>query len=388
MHMGSGGRLGDYSMMRDASGTAWQPDGAVMSGTHGQLGSWATMLHGYVFGVLDHQGGPRGDQLIFSESMLMATAQRTEGKSRLAFKAMLSLDPLMGKSGYPLLLQTGESADGVAPLIDRQHPHDFLMELALTDSMAVSANASVFIYAGYPGEPALGPPTFMQRFSALANPEAPIAHHWLDSTHTSFGVLTSGVVIGAWKAEASAFNGREPDQFRWNFDPLRLNSYAARLSWNANQAVALQLSYGSIRSPEALEPEVNQQRYTVSAVVDHQLSIGHWQGTFAWGQNQQSTGATSNALLFETALQHQRHTFFARAENADKDELLLTGPLLGQSFNVSKISIGYLFDINIARHLSLGVGALASGYLLPTAIHAEYGAHPNSYMLFTRLSLN
>ena len=83
MDMGSGGRLGDYSMMRDASGTAWQPDGAAMSGTHRQLGSWATMLHGYVFGVLDHQGGPRGDQLSFSESMLMATAQRTAGKSRL-----------------------------------------------------------------------------------------------------------------------------------------------------------------------------------------------------------------------------------------------------------------------------------------------------------------
>jgi len=386
--MASGGRLGNYSMMRDASGTAWQPDDAVMSGAHGQLGSWDTMLHGYIYGIYDHQGGSRGAQQTFSESMLMGVAQRSTGRNRLALKAMLSLDPLMGKSGYPLLLQTGETADGVTPLIDRQHPHDFFMELAVSDSVTVAANASLFIYAGYPGEPALGPPTFMHRFSAMANPEAPIAHHWLDSTHTSFGVLTSGVVIGAWKAEASAFNGREPDQFRWNFDPLQLNSYAARLSWNPYRALALQLSYGSIHSPEALEPEVNQQRYTVSAVVDHQLPVGHWQGTFAWGQNQQSTGTTSNALLLETAIQHQRHTFFARAENADKDELLLAGPLRGQLFNVSKISVGYLFDINVARHLSLGIGGLVSAYSLPAAIQAEYGSHPNSYMLFMRLNLN
>ena len=158
MHMDSGGRLGDYSMLRDASGTAWQPDGAVMNGTHGQLGSWTTMLHGYVFGVLDHQGGPRGDQLLFSESMLMATAQRSAGKSRLAFKTMLSLDPLMGKAGYPLLLQTGETADGVTPLIDRQHPHDLFMELAGVLSAPVGGESSVFVYVGYPGEPALGPP--------------------------------------------------------------------------------------------------------------------------------------------------------------------------------------------------------------------------------------
>ena len=43
---------------------------------------------------------------------------------------MLSLDPLMGPAGYPLLLQTGETANGVTPLIDRQHPHDLFMELA------------------------------------------------------------------------------------------------------------------------------------------------------------------------------------------------------------------------------------------------------------------
>ena len=385
--MGSSGRLGDYPMMRDASGTSWQPDSALMAGVHGQLRSWSTMLHGYLYAVADHQGGPRGARGNFSESMLMAAAQRNVGDSRLSLKAMLSLDPLMGKSGYPLLLQTGESADGVTPLVDRQHPHDLLMELSLTVSRPWSERASAFVYAGYPGEPALGPPAFMHRYSSAANPEAPISHHWLDSTHTSFGVFTGGLVLGNWKAEASAFNGREPDPFRWNFDPLRIDSWSGRLSWNPLTSLSLQLSYGSIHAPEALEPDVNIRRYTVSAVVDRSLPPGHLQVTMAWGQNRAAPGQTSEAWLLETMLGHAHHHYFARVESAGKNELIASGPLHGQLFNVAKLSAGYLYEFRVARHLNLGCGALISGYELPAELHAEYGSHPISYLLFMRLGL-
>jgi hypothetical protein len=118
--------------------------------------------------------------------MLMFMGQKDIGSGTLGFRTMFSLDPLMGKSGYPLLLQTGETANGVTPLIDRQHPHDFFMELAPTYSYDFSNHNSIFIYAGLPGEPALGPPAFMHRFSAMDNPEAPLTHHWLDSTHITF----------------------------------------------------------------------------------------------------------------------------------------------------------------------------------------------------------
>ena len=67
-----------------------------------------------------------------------------------------------------------------------------------------------FVYAGLPGEPALGPPAFMHRASGVRIPEAPISHHWLDSTHITMGVVTLGVQQGAWKFEVSRFNGREP----------------------------------------------------------------------------------------------------------------------------------------------------------------------------------
>jgi len=383
------GATGNYGMTRDASGTAWQPESSPMDGWHGMLGDWSTMLHGSLTGVYDHQGGPRGGDKVFSESMLMGMAQKQVGSGTLTFRAMLSLDPLMGKRGYPLLLQTGETADGVSPLVDRQHPHDLFMELAALYSVPVGNDVSLFGYVGYPGEPALGPPTFMHRFSGMDDPAAPITHHWLDSTHITYGVLTAGVVAGDWKIEGSLFRGREPDQFRWNFDPISLDSASGRLSWNPSPNWALQISYGFIRSPEQLEPGVDQHRTTASASYNLPLESGNWQTTLAWGRNANQPGHTLDAFLLESALSWHRHTVFARAENAQKDELFEPpSPLAGDVFRVSTLSLGYVYDIPVARHLKLGLGAMGSVYDLPTAIQPAYGSGPVSYMLFTRLKID
>jgi len=382
------GALGDYSMMRDASGTAWLPDSSVMEGIHGIAGDWATMLHGYASLIYDHQGGPRGADKTFSESMLMGMAQRMLGSGTLTLRGMISLDPLMGKNGYPLLLQTGETADGVTPLIDRQHPHDLFMELAGIYSVPVASDASAFLYLGYPGEPALGPPAFMHRFSGMESPEAPISHHWLDSTHITYGVVTAGLAYRGWKLEGSIFNGREPDQQRWDFDPLRLDSASARASWNPNENLAFQVSYGFIKSPEQLEPDVDQHRVTASAIYNKKLEHGNWQTTLAWGQNNNQPGKTLNAYLLESAIGRYRHTVFARAENTEKDELFAAGdPLQGRKFDVSKFSVGYVYDIPVGEHLSLGLGALGSLYSLPSALEPAYGSSPSSYMVFTRVKL-
>jgi hypothetical protein len=301
---------------------------------------------------------------------------------------MLSLDPLMGKNGYPLLLQTGETANGVDPLIDRQHPHDLFMELAGIYSAPIVSGASGFLYLGYPGEPALGPPAFMHRFSGMDNPEAPISHHWLDSTHITYGVATAGLVYGGWKLETSIFNGREPDQHRWDFDPLRLDSASARISWNPSENWAFQASYGFIKSPEQLEADVNQHRTTASAIYNRKLEHGNWQTTLAWGQNNFQPGGTSNAYLLESAISWYQHTLFARAENDEKNELFPAGdPLQGRVFAVSEFSLGYVYDIPVGEHLSLGLGGLGSLYALPSALRPAYGSSPSSYMLFTRVKL-
>lgn len=224
----------------DGSGTARVPadGGMMMMATRGD-GGWSTMAHGYAWGVLSHQGGPRGDDMAFVQSMAMLTATRPVASGlRIQLRTMLSLDPLMGDRGYPNLFATGESAGGEA-LVDRQHPHDLFMELSARIDADLGNGRGLFLYAAPAGEPALGPSTFMHRNSARLNPEAPITHHWFDSTHISFGVLTAGAYGRHWQVEASAFNGREPGEDRWDIERPRFSSWAARATWLPDRHWAL-----------------------------------------------------------------------------------------------------------------------------------------------------
>jgi hypothetical protein len=392
MNMGGmKGGLGDYPMMRDASGTAWQPDSAPMEGLHSEIHGWSTMVHGYGAVVYDDQGGPRGGTDTFFESMLMGMAQRPLDGGTLTLRAMGSLDPLMGKTGYPLLLATGETADGRTALVDRQHPHNLVMELATDYSHAVTKDMSAFIYIGWPGEPALGPVTFMHRFSGVVNPEAPIDHHWLDSTHITDGVATVGVVRGPLKLEASSFTGREPNQNRWNIDHPTFDSWSTRATLNPTRDLSFQISTGRLHSPEQLTPNVDQRRTTASGTYNLPISHGNWQTLLAWGRDENLPGHTLDAVLAESALSHGRDTVFFRAEYAQKDELFddtPSSPLLGKVFDVAKYSTGYFHSLPVSRHLMVDVGGLFSRYTLPAALNAAYGADPVSFMVFTRMRID
>lgn len=383
------GMLGSYPMTREASGTSWQPDSSTHEGIHWMAGDWSLMMHGYANAIYDRQSGPRGDTKTFSQSMLMLMGQRSLGPGTLGLRGMFSLDPLMGKSGYPELFQTGESSNGVTPLIDRQHPHDLAMEMAATYSIPLSADSSAFAYVGLPGEPALGPVAFMHRFSGIDNPEAPITHHWLDSTHIAFGVATVGYTWRNFKLEASAFHGREPDQFRYNIETGKLDSQSVRLTYNPTPNWSGQVSHGRIRSPEQLEPDVNVRRTTASITNNMPVGNNAWQTTFAWGRNAPDHGRLTDGYLLESAATVGRsHTFFGRAERVDKNELFLAGtPLAGQSFKINKASLGYVYDLPTDGHYRIGVGGVVSAYSIPSALNATYGKNPNSAMLFIRVKL-
>ena len=386
-----GGQLGDYPMSRDASGTSWQPDATPMDGIHFSRGDWSGMLHGYVVTATGDSEGPRGGSDTWTESMFMAMAQRPMGGGTLGLRAMASLDPwTMGKDGYRLLLQTGETADGHEHLVDRQHPHDALMELAATWSHPVGTGSSVFLYAGLPGEPALGPPAFMHRYSGVDNPEAPLGHHWLDATHITFGVFTAGWIHGPFKLEASAFNGREPDQHRKDIELRRLDSWSARASWNPSAAWSLQLSHGRLDSPEQLAPEVSVTRTTASAMHHRALADGaQWQTTLAWGRNRKDSGA-ADAWLLESALGWDNGwTAYARAERDEKDELFdHHDPLHGVPFSVSKLTIGAVHDFPRMGAGRLGIGGQVSQHWLPGAMAPAYGGDPASWLLFLRWKLS
>lgn len=388
------GALGPYSMMRDASGTAWQPDTAPMWAIMGRRGGWSTMVHGFATLIYDNQGGPRGDSKTFSTSMLMGSAQHALGGGTLTLRGMVSLDPLMGKRGYPLLLASGESADGVTKLIDRQHPHDAFMELSATYSHPITNGLSGFVYFGLPGEPALGPATFMHRFPGMANPEAPISHHWLDSTHVTFGVLTAGLATRGVKLEGSVFTGREPDANRWDFERPRFDSWSVRATWNPTANLSMQVSHGFLKSPEGLHPDEDVRRTTASITWNRALGPKrNWQSTLAWGRNTHLGGDhahPADAFLLDSALQLGRWTVFGRAENVDKDELFGDeadgNPLGGQVFNVSKFSLGGYHSLPVGK-VAFDLGGLVSKYALPDAIKPSYGSSPTSFMLFARIRI-
>ena len=394
MDHGMKGALGDYAMMRDASGTAWQPDTAPMWAIMGRSGAWSTMVHGFVTLIHDDQGGPRGDTKTFSTSMLMGMGQRELGGGTLTLRAMGSLDPLMGKRGYPLLLATGETADGRTELVDRQHPHDAFMELAAAYAYPLGEGVSGFLYLGLPGEPALGPATYMHRFSGMTNVEAPISHHWLDSTHVTFGVATAGLVVRGLKLEGSVFTGREPDQNRWNIERPRMDSWSFRATVNPTANLSAQVSHGFLHSPEGLHPEEDVTRSSASITWNRPLGPDrNWQSTFAWGRNDPSGGEhghITDAFLLDSAIQLGRWTAFGRAERVEKDELFGDehdgDPLAGRVFTVGKLSLGGYHSVPLGK-VALDFGGLASKYALPRDIRPRYGSDPTSFMLFTRLRI-
>jgi len=381
------GALGSYAANRESSGTAWQPDNSADPGIMTQAGQWMLMLHGNLNLVYDSQGGPRGDEKAFASGMLMGMAQHPLGKGALQFKAMVSPDPLTGKAGYPLLLASGETADGVTRLIDRQHPHDLFMELSASISQNIGTDSSLFLYGGLPGEPAFGPPAFMHREAIADSPEAPISHHWLDSTHISFGVVTAGVVVGNAKLEVSRFNGREPDQHRYNIETGPLDSTSVRLSWNPTRSLALQGSWGYFRGPEQLEPGVNQKRLSASALYSREIAPGtKFSATLAWGRKT-IEDHSDDAFALEAGLKHGPWTVFSRAEMTENGELV-PSVANGLSYRVGKASLGAIRDFRIAPHVALGLGGLVSINVVPDSLVAAYGGHhPTGAMGFVRLKL-
>ena len=381
------GALGAYPMGREASGTSWQPDVSQHGGVHAHRGDWMFMSHALLNGVYDWQDGPRGDEKAFLAGMVMGTARRDFANGALNLRAMLSPDPAMGDAGYPLLLAAGETADGATTLIDRQHPHDLFMELSASYAHRLGADDSVFVYAGLPGEPAFGPPAFMHRMAAADSPEAPITHHWFDSTHITFGVVTGGWVHDNVKLEASRFRGREPDQDRTDIESGELDSTAVRLSWNPTETLSLQASWADIVSPEALDPDEDEERWSASGIYTRPLGAeGWWSATLAYANKERSDGVALDAWLGEAALHpNPSWTFFARGEAIETDELEPPGH--GPIRDVQRLSLGAIRDFRVSEHAVLGVGALVQRHFTPDALEASYDGDPLGAMGFVRLKI-
>lgn len=372
------GMYGNYVMNREASGTSWVPDSSKLTGFHRMHNNWMFMVSGFSCLVFDNQRGPRGEKKIYDTNMLMfMTQQDINEQATIGLRTMFSLEPVtIGKCGYPLLLQTGETCDGITPLIDRQHPHDLFMELALVGTYRINPDASLFLYAGLPGEPALGPPTFMMRFASQYIPESPIGHHWIDSTHITFGVITGGFVYKGLKIEVSGFRGREPDQLRYDIEKPRIDSYSFRFSTNPTENLALQISHGFIKSPEQLDPQENIARTVCSAIYNRsfgQDSVAQLAAII--GINDEQPGILSSAFLIDiTAQLYKKHILFSRFEAVEKNDLFLSpDPLADQKFTVKKLTLGYIYEPFETEHSQWGIGGLIDFPLLSQPVRRRYG---------------
>jgi hypothetical protein len=372
-----------------SSGTDWQP--ASVPGHEWMLmhGGWELMAHGVIFADYNQQGGPRGEGKAESMNWGMFMEQHTLGKGTILFREMFSAESLTSPHpGFPELFQTGETYHG-KPLVDHQHPHNVFAELAMLYTLPLSGKISWEFYGGPSADPALGPVAFMHRASASELPLAPLGHHLQDSTHTSFGVVTTGLVIDRVKLEASAFNGREPNEQRYGIQLAALDSWSGRASVAPTRDWTAQYSVGRLEHPEAAEPG-SQWRQTASVEYNHALSsgrlAGNWATSVIWGRVRKiATGTNLNSYLLESTLNFWRRNYaFTRLELVDKDELFPQAAV-HPAYRIGAYTFGGVRDVVQDRKWQLGVGADVTVYSKPSALDAAYGNYPVSFQIFLRV---
>src|SRR5947208_8163488 len=376
------------------SGTTAEPNSSPHAMLMTTKGGWNLMFHGAAFLNTLQQSGPRGDDKVFATSWFMPMAQRQFGHSELTLRTMVSFDPAtVTHRFYPELFQQGETAFG-RPITDGQHPHDFFMELALLYDIKLGNNALLSFYAAPVGDPAIGPAAYAHRSSASENPMAALGHHLQDSTHIADDVITAGLTYKSVRVEGSGFHGREPDEFRWNIDTGRIDSWSTRLTVQPGQNWSAQYSFARLTSPEELHPEQDAERMTASLMYNRPFPNGNWAATLLWGRNHWlPTGKNFNGYLAETTVQFAISNYlWARLENADRTtELLLNRQPEPAGFEenflarVQAYTAGYDHEFKIVPHLATAVGAQITLYSKPGFLNPLYGQHPLGAVLFLRI---
>jgi hypothetical protein len=381
-------------LMNNMSGTAVNPAAWPMPMLMKPFGSWNTMFMAQAFIDDTQQSGPRGSDKLYSTNWLMADAEHRVGRNgAFEFQLMLSLEPAtITDRRYPLLFQTGETAFG-KPIVDGQHPHNFIMGLGFQYALSLSENTTLELYFAPVGDPALGPIAYPHRASAMELPQATLAHHWEDSTHISDEVVTAGLAYKKFKLEASGFYGSEPGENRWIIQTGPINSWSTRLWYFPARNWAAQVSTGHLTHPEALEAG-DQFRTTASIEYSKPMQGSSWSSSLIWGRvHNTSTKRDVDGYTAESVLPLGRKNFVTgRIELVDKDELFAGDPgieeyldiFYGSTFRIGAYTIGYTRDIGTFRGVETGVGANLEAYSLPGAIKPYYGEHPIGGNIFVR----
>ncbi|MFY9558843.1 MAG: hypothetical protein WAQ52_01295 [Terriglobales bacterium] len=368
-----------------SSGTGWQPSAVPANLWMKSRGGWDLMAHGVLFVDYNQQGGPRGAGEAESVNWLMLMEQYPLGRGTILFRQMLSAESLTAPHpGFPELFQTGETYHG-EPLVDHQHPHNVFAELSLYYTRPISDKVWWLFYGGPVAEPALGPVAFMHRASAAELPLAPLSHHLQDSTHTSFGVVTTGVIVDRFKIEGSLFNGREPNEQRYSIQLAALDSWSARVSVAPSRNWTAQYSYGRLEHPEALEPG-SERRQSASIEYVRPFEGGAWSTSAIWGRKHKAAESRNlNSYLLESTLNFKARNYaFSRVELVDKDELFPDASS-HPAFRIGAYTLGGARDVVQNRLWQLALGADVTFYSKPSALNSAYGDNPVSFQVFVRM---
>ena len=389
-------RFIDEILNHATSGTSAEPNSTPLPMLMFTPNQWRLMLHGTAFVNALQQSGPRGGDKVFATGWFMFMAQRDVPHGELTLRAMLSPEPLtVTNRFYPELFQQGETAFG-QPIADGQHPHDFLMEIAALYDLKLGKNALLSFYAAPVGDPAIGPSAYAHRTSASENPMATLGHHMQDSTHIADDVVTMGLTYRAVRVEASGFHGREPDEFRWNLDQGRIDSWSTRLTVQPRQNWSAQYSFAHLTSPEAQNPRADVRRMTASVMHNYPFRNGNVATTLLWGRNRElSSGAVFNGYLAESTVRFaQSNYLWGRIENADRTTELLSGAPgivlpAGEGFlaRVQASSLGYGKEFHWIPYFQTELGGQVTFYRKPDFLTPIYGHHPTGLTLFLRMRL-
>lgn len=381
------------------SGTSVNPESWRMPMVMQRQGGWDLMWMGQAFVVGTQQSGPRGGDKVYSANWGMLAAVRNVGRGSFMVRGMVSLDPLTitGKR-YPLLFQTGETANGEA-IVDGQHPHDLLMELSIHYARPIGAKAMFNVYYAPVGDAALGPVAFPHRASAMELPQATLGHHWQDSTHIANNVVTAGMTYGKFRLEASGFRGREPNENRWNIDMGRIDSWSGRLTWRPGRNWAAQASAGRLRRPEITHGD-DVVRSTASVHYTRPVrGTQGWSTSMIWARNYKTAGRyATQAALAETVVPVTRKNLLtARAEWSQRDELFEYDHDLAhriheqtgkRAHNVGAYTVGYTRELGSAGPVRVAAGFNVTAYSIAKSLKPYYGSAPFGASVFVRFRLD
>ncbi|HEX2091892.1 MAG TPA: hypothetical protein VHG28_05785 [Longimicrobiaceae bacterium] len=367
--------------VRYASGTSWQPDETPVRALHGTAAGWRFMLHGSASLAYVKAQTRRGGARLGSANWGMVHASRSLPRGMLTLTGAGSLETItLGKCGLPGLLAAGPAC--LVATREFQHPHPPLMELSGRLEQRISGPLRLELYGALAGEPALGPPTYLHRLSATADPIAPISHHETSPAHASGGVLTAGAGSARWKLEGSVFHGAasDPDRLLPELGPL--TSRAGRLSLNPSPAWSMQLSLGRIVGAPGHHSGADGTIRSMTASAMHHRRMGGrdvWATSLALARTEDGTLPRRTALLESSLSRGDTHTWFGRIEAADRVETRITiieqpdgsheHRVDSRRLQVAQVAAGYLLGRRI-RAASVGAGVRGSISFLPAELRA------------------